>query len=201
MRRILRNGGQHDGEECNYTMCYTDDKNVKNKCLGWCKNPKQPLEDILKEWDNEIKNFNMEKTMKAKQQQHNEYLNNGGTMSIEEWEKDGRYDPSLNNINILEQFAVKMNIDAKRWEFQSVDSNSVSYFVAFHEADNEEDAYRAVWEAIRKSEKKFKIEGLSIVGPNTRISFTEYDKPENQKIRNKQMELICLFLNDPKLFD
>lgn len=30
----------------------------------------------------------------TKQQQYNEYTNYGGTMSIEEWEKDGRYDKS-----------------------------------------------------------------------------------------------------------
>jgi len=29
-----------------------------------------------------------------KHKQYNEYLERGGTMSIEEWEKDGRYDPS-----------------------------------------------------------------------------------------------------------
>lgn len=31
----------------------------------------------------------------AKQQQYNEYLNFGGTMTMEEWEKDGRYDLSM----------------------------------------------------------------------------------------------------------
>lgn len=34
----------------------------------------------------------------TKQQQYNEYLNFGGSMTLEEWEKDGRYDPSLNEL-------------------------------------------------------------------------------------------------------
>lgn len=35
--------------------------------------------------------------MKTKQQQYNEYLNNKGSMTLAEWENDGRYDPSSEN--------------------------------------------------------------------------------------------------------
>lgn len=31
----------------------------------------------------------------TKKQQYNEYVNNGGTMSLDEWLQDGRYDPSF----------------------------------------------------------------------------------------------------------
>ena len=37
VREILSNGAEHDGQQCEYTMCYSDDHKIKNKCLGWCK--------------------------------------------------------------------------------------------------------------------------------------------------------------------
>lgn len=44
----------------------------------------------------------------TKQQQYNEYQNNGGTMTIKEWEMDGRYDPSAEQImKIISQYIVK----------------------------------------------------------------------------------------------
>lgn len=36
-----------------------------------------------------------------KQQQYNAYLNNGGTMSMEQWEQDGRYDPGYANARLI----------------------------------------------------------------------------------------------------
>ncbi len=36
MSHILNNGGSHDGQDCSYTMCYSDNFFVKDKCLGWC---------------------------------------------------------------------------------------------------------------------------------------------------------------------
>lgn len=32
----LRNGADHDGQQCEYTMCYSGDHKIKDKCLGWC---------------------------------------------------------------------------------------------------------------------------------------------------------------------
>lgn len=52
--------------------------------------------------------------------------------------------------DLQKQFKVKKNEDAKRWEFKSVNNNSISYIVGFNEADNEADAYIAVWKAINK---------------------------------------------------
>ena len=30
MKHILKNGGDHDGTECNYTVCYSGNHAVKN---------------------------------------------------------------------------------------------------------------------------------------------------------------------------
>lgn len=35
--QILNNGAEHDGQQCEYTMCYRSDHKIKSKCLGWCK--------------------------------------------------------------------------------------------------------------------------------------------------------------------
>jgi hypothetical protein len=35
-KHILNNGGDHDGQPCTYTVCYSDQEEVKDKCLGWC---------------------------------------------------------------------------------------------------------------------------------------------------------------------
>lgn len=55
----------------------------------------------------------------------------------------------MKTIDLQKQFKVKKNEDAKRWEFQSVNNNSVSYTVHFNEADNEADAYIAIFKAIK----------------------------------------------------
>jgi hypothetical protein len=47
-------------------------------------------------------------------------------------------------------------------------------------------------------ETKFKIDGLDIVGQNTRISFPTYDRSENKIERDIQMSSICAFLNGQK---
>jgi hypothetical protein len=50
---------------------------------------------------------------------------------------------------INEQFNVTVNKDAERYEFQSKTNESVSYTVGFDEVDCIEDAYIAVYKAIK----------------------------------------------------
>ena len=51
-----------------------------------------------------------------------------------------------------EQFSIRKNKDAKRYEFNSIDNNSYSYTVAFSEVDNLTDAKIAVWKAVNPLE-------------------------------------------------
>lgn len=41
---IINNGGEHDGKQCTYTMCYSINPDVKDKCLGWCRQLMQESE-------------------------------------------------------------------------------------------------------------------------------------------------------------
>lgn len=54
-------------------------------------------------------------------------------------------------FNIDDHFTVKTNKDAKRYEFNSNSNAFTSYTVGFHEVDSLEDAYIAVWKAIKKA--------------------------------------------------
>jgi len=45
-------------------------------------------------------------------------------------------------------FKVKKNKDAKRWEFEPT-GNWIGYLVSFYECDNEEDAWIAVYKAMK----------------------------------------------------
>ena len=54
---------------------------------------------------------------------------------------------------INEHFTVKVNEDAKRYEFHSRCNLFNSYTVGFHEVDSLEDAYIAVWKALKKDVK------------------------------------------------
>jgi hypothetical protein len=50
-RHILKNGGDHDGKPCSYTMCYSVDPDKKDKCLGWCREDKPDQPDFEKFFD------------------------------------------------------------------------------------------------------------------------------------------------------
>lgn len=54
-------------------------------------------------------------------------------------------------VDLHKQFKVKKNKDAKRWEFRSINNDSVSYTVHFKEAETIEDAYISVLKATQKS--------------------------------------------------
>jgi hypothetical protein len=53
---ILKNGGAHDGKECNYTVCYSSNHKVKDRCLGWCQSKRsEELQALM----NEFKHFDL----------------------------------------------------------------------------------------------------------------------------------------------
>ena len=47
----------------------------------------------IKECKRQLKEFGLTEVQKV--DQYNEYCKNGGSMSLQEWDNDGRYDPSL----------------------------------------------------------------------------------------------------------
>ena len=51
-------------------------------------------------------------------------------------------------MDIKSMFVIKRNEDAKRWEFQQT-GNWVGYLVSFSECDNEDDAWIAVYKAMK----------------------------------------------------
>lgn len=51
-------------------------------------------------------------------------------------------------MDIQSMYKVKENKDAKRWEFQPT-GDWIGYTVSFHEADNEADAWIAVYKAMK----------------------------------------------------
>lgn len=53
-KRILKNGGVHDGQECKYTMCYSKNPDVKDKCLRWCVEPSESQEETQESMLHEI---------------------------------------------------------------------------------------------------------------------------------------------------
>ena len=55
-------------------------------------------------------------------------------------------------MDLKKQFKVTNDVDNKRFKFDSVDNNSFSYAVAYHECDSDEsNAWICVWKAIQKN--------------------------------------------------
>lgn len=55
---------------------------------------------------------------------------------------------NFNQMDVQSMYTVKKNKDAKRWEFQPT-GDWTGYTVAFHEADNEADAWISVYKAMK----------------------------------------------------